>query len=391
MSHSDSAVERLVPDPADDLVAEYTPDDYFLDRAIDLAWLGAGRTHPNPLVGAVVVKDGRIISIGYHQKYGEAHAETVALDRAGETARGSTLYVTLEPCAHEGNTPPCVDQILRSGVKRVVIPTLDPDERVNGRGVEMLREGGVEVEVGRRTERSMLLNMMYFKRVLGLGMAITLKMAVTLDGRIASEPGSRDRISGEEAHRFVHRLRAVHDGVLVGINTFLIDAPRLDCRSIDTNGSPAVLVLDSTLRFPLDAPLLGGKRTVVIVTADSADEDKVVALSRAGALVLRCPSKDGKIAVTDAIERLETRGVSSCLVEGGGEVFSSFTAAGTWDGMHVFVAPVLFGPAGVGLSNLRLDRSQIGAVHAGVSASSGDVLMSFVNEKTRKQLLKHLL
>ncbi|MEJ2722023.1 MAG: bifunctional diaminohydroxyphosphoribosylaminopyrimidine deaminase/5-amino-6-(5-phosphoribosylamino)uracil reductase RibD [bacterium] len=167
MSQSDSALERVVTGKAADPTAQYTLDDYFLDRAIDLAWLGAGGTHPNPLVGAIVVKDGRIVGVGYHQKYGEAHAETIALDRAGKAARGATLYVTLEPCAHEGNTPPCADQVLKSGVRRVVIPTLDPDERVNGRGVRILRDGGVEVEVGRCVERAMLLNMVYFKRALG--------------------------------------------------------------------------------------------------------------------------------------------------------------------------------------------------------------------------------
>ena len=150
MRPPDSALEPSVPRPANDWVVQYTVDDYFLDRAIDLAWLGAGSAHPNPLVGALVVKSGRIVSVGYHQKYGEAHAETIALDRAGEAARGSTLYVTLEPCAHQGNTPPCVHEVVKRGVKRVVIPTLDPDERVYGRGVEILRNEGVDVDVGRR-------------------------------------------------------------------------------------------------------------------------------------------------------------------------------------------------------------------------------------------------
>jgi diaminohydroxyphosphoribosylaminopyrimidine deaminase/5-amino-6-(5-phosphoribosylamino)uracil reductase len=391
MSPRKSAVERSVRRPADDIVGQYTVDDYFIDRAIDLAWLGAGKTDPNPLVGALVVKDGRIVSVGYHQKYGEAHAETIALERAGEAARGSTLYVTLEPCAHHGNTPPCVEMVLKSGVKRVVIPTLDPDERVNGRGMRILRDDGVEVDVGRRFERATLLNMTYFKRVLGFGMTVTLKMAATLDGRIASRPGARDQISGETARQFVHRLRARHDAILVGIKTLLVDSPRLDCRMLDISKTPAAVVLDSTLRFPKDNPLLDGNRIVEVLTAATADEDKAIALERAGARVTRCSAGDGRVDLRDAVAKLSAHGVSSCLVEGGAEVFSSFVRERTWDGLHLIISPVLFGSEGVGLSNLTLDRSEIGAVHAGISWNGGDVLMSFINEDTRQRLAGHLL
>ncbi|UCH83192.1 MAG: bifunctional diaminohydroxyphosphoribosylaminopyrimidine deaminase/5-amino-6-(5-phosphoribosylamino)uracil reductase RibD [Candidatus Latescibacterota bacterium] len=391
MSFSDSVVQRPEPTPAGDLMRQYTIDDYFLDRAIDLAWLGAGRTHPNPLVGAIVVNDGHIVSVGYHQRYGEAHAETIALERAGEAARGSTLYVTLEPCAHHGNTPPCVETVLKSGVRRVVIPTLDPDDRVYGRGVAILRDDGVDVDVGRRCERAMLLNLAYFKRVLGLGVAVTLKMAVTLDGRIASRAGSRDQITGTDSLRFVHRLRAVNDAVLVGINTVVVDSPRLDCRLIDTEATPVAVVLDSRLRFPETSPMQAGDRTVVVVTAETADEDSVVALRQSGVRVVKCGSDGGRVDVKAAVAELAAQGIASCLVEGGGEVFSSFTQARLWDGMHVFVSPMTFGNEGVALSEQAFDRSQIGAVHAGASAGAGDVLMSFVNEKTRDTLLKHLL
>jgi diaminohydroxyphosphoribosylaminopyrimidine deaminase/5-amino-6-(5-phosphoribosylamino)uracil reductase len=391
MSSSDSVVEGSVPKPATDLVGQYTVDDYFLDRAIDLAWLGAGKTYPNPLVGAIVVKDGRIASVGYHQKYGEAHAETIALERAGEAARDSTLYVTLEPCAHHGNTPPCVEKVLKSGVVRVVISTLDPDERVNGEGMRILRDEGVDVDVGRRFERAALLNMTYFKRVLGMGMTITLKMAATLDGRIASSPGARDQISGEDARRFVHRLRSTHDAVLVGINTVLVDSPRLDCRMLDTKETPAAVVLDSALRFPKNSPLLDGDRSVDVVTTTAAGEDAADALARAGARVTRCSARDGRVDVRDAVKKLDAHGVTSCLVEGGGEVFSSFVREGVWDGLHMYISPVLFGSNGVGLSNLSLNRAEIGAVHAGVSVSAGDVLMSFISEDTRTRLAKHLL
>jgi diaminohydroxyphosphoribosylaminopyrimidine deaminase/5-amino-6-(5-phosphoribosylamino)uracil reductase len=273
----------------------------------------------------------------------------------------------------------------------VVIPTLDPDERVNGRGVRILRDEGVDVEVGGRVERAMLLNMTYFKRVLDLGVTVTLKMAVTLDGRIASRPGSRDQISGEDAHRFVHRLRAAHDAVLVGINTLLVDSPCLDCRLLGSQNAPAAVVMDSTLRFPKTNTLLADNRTVVVMTTEGANEDVANELTAAGATVRRCASKDDRVGAEDAIGKLRDAGMTSCLVEGGCEVFSSFADAGIWDGLHVFVSPSLFGVKGVALSNRRIDREQMGAVQAGVSMVAGDVLMSYVNEKTRRRLLEHLL
>ncbi|UCG52514.1 MAG: bifunctional diaminohydroxyphosphoribosylaminopyrimidine deaminase/5-amino-6-(5-phosphoribosylamino)uracil reductase RibD [Candidatus Latescibacterota bacterium] len=384
-------MEREAFDSAATFVDQYTVDDYFVDRAIDLAWLGVGRTHPNPLVGALVVKDGRILGVGYHQRYGEEHAETIALDRAGEAAKGATLYVTLEPCTHQGNTPPCVDHVLQSGVSRVVISTLDPDHRVNGRGVQILRKHGVEVDLGRRAERALLLNMGCFKRVMGLGMTVTLKMAATLDGRIASRAGSRDDITGEEARRFVHRLRAAHDGILVGINTVLVDSPRLDCRLLDSVEPPPAVVLDTHLKFPLASSWLDGNRTVVLITGPDAGHQKAKDLEEAGAHVVRCRTEGDRVELGDAIRSLLDRGMNSLLVEGGGELFSSFVDAGEWDGLFMFFSPALFGPDGVGLSDRRVDRARVGAVHAGISMISGDMMMSFVNGKTRRLLLDRLL
>jgi len=368
----------------------YGIDDYFVDRAIDLAWQAAGKTHPNPLVGALVVKEGRLLGVGHHQQYGEEHAETIALRSAGRESRGSTLYVTLEPCAHEGNTSPCVDRIFESGVSRVVIPTLDPDDRVNGRGVRVLRENGIRVDVGNRSERALLLNMPYFKRVLGLGPAVTLKMAVTLDGRIASRPGARDDITGREARRMVHRLRAVHNAVLVGINTLVVDSPRLDCRLVDSVASPVPVVLDTHLRFPAGHEWLGA-RDVVIAAGNDAPAEKGKKLSDSGARVIRCDTTGSGVDVAQVIDALFESGMTSVLVEGGGRVFSSFAEAGLWDGMFVFVSPELFGPHGVNMSDRPVDRARMGAVLAGTSMISGEGVMSFVNEKTRRALLSRLL
>jgi diaminohydroxyphosphoribosylaminopyrimidine deaminase/5-amino-6-(5-phosphoribosylamino)uracil reductase len=378
------------PLSSNDVTGNYTVDDFFVDRAIDLAWMAAGKTQPNPLVGAVVAKDGRILGVGYHPEYGEDHAETIALERAGESARGSTLYVTLEPCAHHGNTPPCVDQVIESGVSRVVIPTLDPDDRVNGRGVRVLREHGIGVDIGTRADRALLLNMAYFKEKLGLGSAVALKIAVTLDGKIASRPGKRDDITGSDSRRMVHRLRAVHDGVLVGIETFVTDSPRLDCRLLDSVKPPVPIVLDAELKFPDAHPWLR-ERGAVILTTENAPEERGATLTRSGARVIRCRTKGSSVDIAAAVAELRGRGISSVLVEGGMRVFSSFAEAGVWDAMFVFVSPVLFGPEGVGLADRAVGRKDLGARFAGASIVSGDILVSFINEKTRSTLREHLL
>ena len=364
-------------------------DEFFIDRAIDFAWMAAGKTQPNPLVGALVVKDGRILGEGYHQKYGEDHAESIALERAGESARGGTLYVTLEPCAHTGNTPPCVDEVISNGVGRVVIPTLDPDERVNGRGVRMLRERGIQVDIGVRSDRALLLNMAYFKSKLGLGPAVTLKIAMTLDGKIASRRGQRDDITGTEARRMAHRLRAVHEGVLIGIETFVTDSPQLDCRLLDSVDPPVPVVIDGSLKFPGRHPWLD-RRQMVILTSKDAPEEREAALVRAGARVVRCGTSESAIDIAEAVAELEKRGVSSVLVEGGRKVFSSFVEAGVWDGMFLFVSPVLFGPDGVGLADRAVGKENLGARFAGASVVSGDVVVSLISEKTRSAILDRL-
>lgn len=374
---------------SNDTSGDDTLDDFFIDRAIDLAWMAAGKTQRNPLVGALVVKDGRILGAGYHRKYGEDHAETIALERAGETARGSTLYVTLEPCAHVGNTPPCVDHVIESGVTRVVIPTLDPDDRVYGRGVRMLRERGISVDVGARADRALLLNMAYFKAKLGLGPAVTLKIAVTLDGKIASRPGKRDDITGSDARRMVHRLRAVHDGVLIGIETFVTDSPQLDCRLLDSVDPPVPIVIDGGLKFPDAHPWLD-RRQAVILTAEEASKEREATLVRAGARVIRCRTRGASIDVAAAVAGLHEHGIPSVLVEGGGKVFSSFAEAGVWDGMFVFVSPALFGPEGVGLADRVVGRKNLGARFAGASLLSEDIVVSFINAKTRSAVLERL-
>ena len=370
-------------------IDDFAVDGCFLDRALDLAWLGAGSTHPNPLVGAVVVKDGRVLGAGYHKRFGEAHAEVLALDRAGRGAEGSTLYVTLEPCSHHGNTPPCVEHIVKCGVKRVVIPILDPDERVNGSGVQYLRDNGIAVDVGVGQERALLLNMKYLKKKLDLGPSVTLKMAVTLDGRIASRPGARDDMTGVEARRMVHRLRAVHDAVAIGVNTFDIDSPKLDCRLVDDVESPVPVVFDSRLSFPVGHPWLSGRAPVIVAGRD-APVEKEKELTVSGGRVVRCSLDESGVDIAGAIASVFGLGLESVLVEGGAKVFASFVRAGLWDGLYMFVSPSFFGAGGVAVSSESFDKNHLNAELAGMAAVSGDVVLSFINKNTRRSMLERL-
>jgi diaminohydroxyphosphoribosylaminopyrimidine deaminase/5-amino-6-(5-phosphoribosylamino)uracil reductase len=362
-----------------------------MDRALDLAWLGSGRTRPNPLVGAVVVRDGLVIGDGYHTACGREHAEAEALDRAGSAARGATLYVTLEPCVHHGKTPPCTDRIRESGVRRVVVGTLDPDPRVSGRGIETLRSYGIEVVLGVRAERTLLVNLPYFKKALRLGTAVTLKMACSLDGRIAKRPGSRDAISGTEARRFTHRLRAIHDGVLVGSETLLVDSPQLDCRLLEDVPAPTPVVMDARLRFPAGHRWADERRHFIVVAGDDCDETRRARIADEGGRVLTCARQDGRLDPRSALESVGKAGINSLLVEGGAEIFSSFAQRGLWDAMHIFVSPVVFGREGVGMASMTIDYDTLGAVAVGVSMFDNDILISYLRGQTRTSLLERLL
>jgi len=297
---------------------------------------------PNPLVGAVAVVGADVVGEGYHARCGGDHAEVVALQHAGDRARGATLYVTLEPCVHHGRTPPCTEAVVAAGVSRVVIAALDPDSRMRGRGVEALREAGIEVEVGLDEQPVVLSNMSYYKRQLGLGGTVTLKMATTMDGRIASAPGRRDSVTGEPAQRLVHQMRGQHDAVIVGINTLLADQPKLDCRFAENCDPPTPVVLDADLRFPGDYPWITDERPFIVVTSgESRSELSPVAE------IIRAPVNNGHLDIGSALRGLSERGLDNVLVEGGAEVFSSFVDGGYWDTVFIFRSPRLYGLDGV--------------------------------------------
>jgi diaminohydroxyphosphoribosylaminopyrimidine deaminase/5-amino-6-(5-phosphoribosylamino)uracil reductase len=317
-------------------------------RALDLARRGAGTASPNPMVGAVVVAGDHIVGEGYHVRPGSPHAEVLALAEAGAAARGATLYVTLEPCAHWGRTPPCTDAIIRAGVRRLVAAIEDPDPQVRGRGFRRLAEAGVETSVGTGADAALRLNEAYVKhRTTGLPF-VTAKWAMSLDGRIATRAGDAHWISGAASRALVHELRAAVDAILVGIGTVLRDDPQLTARDLPCDRridrQPTRIVLDSTLRIPPGARVLArdGAGVVVATTGRSRPEARRV-LEGLGAEVIVADGPDGRVDLKGLFEGLGRRGTLSLLVEGGGAVHGACVAAGLVDKVLAFVAPLILG------------------------------------------------
>jgi diaminohydroxyphosphoribosylaminopyrimidine deaminase/5-amino-6-(5-phosphoribosylamino)uracil reductase len=318
----------------------------FMAGARALGRLGAGRTWTNPMVGAVVVRDGEAIASAYHHRLGESHAECLALGVAGERARGATLYVSLEPCAHQGRTPPCVEGILAAGVARVVISAPDPDARVAGLGIETLRARGVRVDVGCDAAAAILDNHAYYHNRLGVARTVTLKMATSRDGMVARTRGQRDRVTGDAAQLDAHRLRAVHDAIVIGAETARIDRPRLDCRLLEAgiDREPAIVVFDTHLSLADDAtwPIRG--REFFVVCGEHAAASNVRTIEARGGRVVRCAVRNNIADVNDAVEKL---GFARLLVEGGPRLMQSFIEAGVWDAFWHYESNEDFGRGGV--------------------------------------------
>lgn len=313
---------------------------YFMKLALRLARRGAGWVSPNPMVGAVLVKDGRVISTGYHRRYGGDHAEVDAIKRAKEPIEGATLYVNLEPCCHWGKTPPCTEAILRAGIKRVVIANLDPNPLVGGKGIEILKSHGIEVEVGVLEEEGRLLNRAHFKYYEEGLPLVTAKWAQSLDGRIATITGDSKWISSERSRRYAHRLRALHDAVIVGIGTVLKDDAELTVRLLKGK-SPLRVVLDSKLSIPLEAKVLKGEAKTLLVTTLKASPEKEAILREKGVEVVRIGQE--KVDLHGLLRALAERKVLSVLVEGGKEVLTEFIKKGLVDRVMVFISPKIIG------------------------------------------------
>jgi diaminohydroxyphosphoribosylaminopyrimidine deaminase/5-amino-6-(5-phosphoribosylamino)uracil reductase len=346
-----------------------TPDDRgYMRRALQLAAKARGRTAPNPMVGAVVVADGKIIGEGWHPRVGEPHAEVFALRAAGAAAQGATLYVTLEPCCHYGRTPPCTEAVLAAGIRRVVAAMIDPFPKVAGGGLARLRAAGLEVESGVLEGEAADLIRDYLKAVRSGLPWVTLKMATTLDGKIATRTGDSRWITGEKARAYVHRLRDWNDAVLVGIGTARADDPQLTARGRGQR-SPVRVVVDARAELSPEGYLARTAHEVPVIAAVGEGSD-ATALEACGVLVERLPLREGRVELEPLLRRLVGRGVHSVLCEGGASVAGSLLDAGLVDEVIWFVAPKLVGGreapgavAGEGVSTManarQLDRVRL--------------------------------
>jgi diaminohydroxyphosphoribosylaminopyrimidine deaminase / 5-amino-6-(5-phosphoribosylamino)uracil reductase len=355
-------------------------DEAWMRRALELAERGRGAVEPNPLVGAVVVRDGRAVGEGWHQRFGQAHAEVYALTAAGAEARGAVLYVTLEPCCHQGKTPPCTDAILRAGVARVVAAMSDPFPQVAGKGADQLRKAGVPVEFGVGATAARRLNAPYLT-LLATGLPyVHAKWAMTLDGKIATRSGDSKWISNEASRRRTHALRGRMDAVIVGVGTALADDPRLTARPPRPRTTVRV-VLDSRCRLPADSILARTARevpTLVAATAEAPPE-RAAALRAMGCEVLTPPAADGRTDVKALLAELGRRRMTNVLVEGGSGVLGAFLDAGLIDEVHVSIAPRLAGGAkartpvcGKGVEKIA---DALALAEARVELVEGDVLV----------------
>jgi diaminohydroxyphosphoribosylaminopyrimidine deaminase/5-amino-6-(5-phosphoribosylamino)uracil reductase len=321
-------------------------DKDFMRIALRLAARGVGYTSPNPPVGAVVVKKDRVVGKGYHQKAGTPHAEIHALKAAGRSARGATLYVTLEPCNHHGRTPPCTEAILASGIKRAVVGCGDPNPRVAGGGGDFLRSHGIQVDMGILVEQSRKLVEPFIKyATTGLPLVIA-KAAASLDGKIATHGGNSRWISNERSRGFVHRLRHAVDAILVGVGTVIADNPRLTCRlSRGTGVNPTRVIVDTHLRTPPDSRVVTktGEAPTLLATGPVTSRDKRSRLMEQGVEVVELPLEHGRVSLRALLQELGNREMTSLLVEGGAEIHGAFFFDNLVDKVYLFFAPKIIG------------------------------------------------
>lgn len=353
--------------------------------ALALATRTLGQVWPNPAVGCVIVKDGNVVGRGWTRRGGRPHAEAEALAVAGDLAKGASLYVSLEPCNHFGKTPPCAEAIIAAGLARVVAAVSDPDPRVNGGGLARLRQAGIEVSVGVRDEEAAALNAGFFLRCMKKRPLFTLKMATSLDGRIATRTGESKWITGKLARRVVHRMRSSHDAVLIGSQTALADDPDLGCRLPGmSHRSPIRIIADGRLRLTVDSRLVmtASQMPTWVVTQADADADDRAELARRGVtLLLLKPQTRGILDPRDIAQVLGERGLTRVLIEGGGRLAASFLAAGMIDRLAWFHGPRILGadavPAAAAMGEDALDRAP--TFHCSDVAAFGDDVLEMLS------------
>ncbi len=316
---------------------------YFMNIALKLALKARNKTSPNPVVGAVVVKKGKIVGTGFHQKAGFAHAEVVAINNAGQLARGGSLYVTLEPCTHFGRTPPCVDRIIKSGISEVFVGMVDPNPLNNGRGIEILKKAGIKVSVGFLEEELRQANQVFIKYITRKVPYITVKVGQSLDGKIATAVGDSKWITSDRSRVFAHRMRSEYDAIIVGVNTVLRDNPSLNAWF--SKKHLIKVVVDSQLSTPANSNIFSPNAKVILVTLPSkpgqeTENRKVLAQK---AEILEVKAKDGQVNLTDMMKRLARKEIANCLVEGGGTLIGSLFDEGLVDRVVFFVSPKIIG------------------------------------------------
>ncbi len=333
----------------------------FMKRALEIALQGNGLVNPNPMVGAVIVKNGKIIGEGYHEFFGGPHAEINAISQATEDVKGSTIYITLEPCSHYGKTPPCTDRIIKEGFKKVVIGMRDPNPLVNGLGVEKLKNAGILVIEGILGKNAKLLNEIYLKNIQKKEPFCIMKTAMTLDGKISTFTGDSKWISSKKSRLFVHELRHRYTGIMVGVNTVVKDNPRLNDRSGQkTKSDPIRIVIDSNGRTPLDAKLLLDDISTIIAVTKNAPSEFIHTVRERGKEIIVCPEKENKVDLKFLMKVLNEKGIDSILLEGGSTLNFTAIKEGIVDKVISFISPKIVGGkdaltpvGGSGIKNLK--------------------------------------
>ena len=325
----------------------FIPEEKYMRRAIELAKRGSGRVNPNPLVGAVIVKGGQTLGEGWHECYGQLHAERNAIahaKEAGNQLEGSTIYVTLEPCCHYGKTPPCTEAIIENKIARVVVGSDDPNPKVSGKGFQILKEHGIEVYPHFLKEECDAINDVFFHYIRTGRPFVAMKYAMTMDGKIACYTGHSQWVTGEESRAHVQVLRNHYKGIMVGIGTVLADDPTLNCR-LEGGRNPVRIVCDSNLRIPLDSKLVktAGEYPLIVACTEGSDPQKRVALTEAGAEVIPLPKKGDSLDLDMLMDELGERKIDGILLEGGGTLNESALKAGIVGKVYCYIAPKIFG------------------------------------------------
>lgn len=353
----------------------------YMKRALELALLGKGHVNPNPMVGAVIVKDGRILAEGWHKKYGSIHAEREAFAALKESCKGGDLYCTLEPCCHYGKQPPCTEAIVENGIKRVFVGSDDPNPVVNGGGYEFLKKHGVEVHTGILKEECDSINESFFYYIKNKLPYVVCKYAMTADGKTASFTGDSRWISSEASRALVHDMRGTYTGIMAGINTVLEDDPMLNCR-IDGRRSPVRIICDSSLRIPLDCNIVKtANEYETIVATISKDSPKIKALEDKGIKIITTEEKEGKVDLKALFAELGSMKIDSILVEGGGELNFSILKEGLCNKLFVFIAPKILGGKNaktpVGGQGIELVKNCIDLSEPIVKNIGSDILLEY--------------